>query len=139
MVYYSTNLFTEKDTDIKQSLGLTESKNESFSIMISAPERAIMELIYHIPKHAHYEDAQLTMESLNTLRPNLVQSLMEKCNSIKVKRFFMWLAEYNQHKWVERLELEKVDFGSGKRVLFKGGFFDNKYQITRPKYNERSG
>ncbi|MCK4865622.1 MAG: type IV toxin-antitoxin system AbiEi family antitoxin domain-containing protein, partial [Gammaproteobacteria bacterium] len=60
--------------------------------------------------------------------------LLEDCNSIKVKRFFMWLAEYNQHKWVERLDLTNVDFGKGKRTLFKGGVFNKKYQITVPEY-----
>ena len=125
-----------KSTDNK-TLGLTKSKNDSFTIALSTPERAIMELIYQIPKHAHYEDAQLTMESLSTLRPKAVQSLLEDCNSIKVKRLFMWLAEYNQHKWVERIDLNKIDFGEGKRTIVKGGYFDNKYQITIPKYSER--
>jgi transcriptional regulator with AbiEi antitoxin domain of type IV toxin-antitoxin system len=134
LVYSSTNLFTDNKT-----LGLTKSKNDSFTITLSTPERAIMELIYQIPKHAHYEDAQLAMESLTTLRPKVIQSLLENCNSIKVKRFFMWLAEYNQHKWVERLDLNKIDFGKGKRTIAKGGYFDNKYLITIPKYFGRKG
>lgn len=130
-VYASTNLFKEN-----QTLGLTQSKDESFSVTLSTPERAIMELIYLIPKHASYSDAQLAMESLTTLRPKVVQSLLEDCNSIKVKRFFTWLAEFNQHSWVNKLSLEKVDFGKGKRTICKGGKFDKKYQITVPTYNE---
>lgn len=129
LLYTSTNLFNDNKT-----LGLTESKDESFTVTLSTPERAIMELIYLMPKHAHFEDAQLTMESLTTLRPSVVQALLENCNSIKVKRFFMWLAEYNEHKWVERLDLTNVDFGKGKRTLFKGGVFNKKYQITVPEY-----
>lgn len=128
-LYSSTNLFNDNKT-----LGLTESKDDSYAVTLSTPERAIMELIYLMPKHAQFEDAQLTMESLTTLRPNVIQALLEDCNSIKVKRFFMWLAEYNQHKWVERLDLTNVDFGKGKRTLFKGGVFNKKYQITVPEY-----
>lgn len=127
-LYSSTNLFNDNKT-----LGLTESKDDSYAVTLSTPERAIMELIYLMPKHAQFEDAQLTMESLTTLRPNVIQALLEDCNSIKVKRFFMWLAEYNQHKWVERLDLTNVDFGKGKRTLFKGGVFNKKYQITVPE------
>ncbi len=130
-LYASTNLFNDNRT-----LGLTESKDDSYTVTLATPERAIMELIYLMPKHAHFEDAQLTMESLTTLRPNVVQELLENCNSIKVKRFFMWLAEYNQHQWVERLDLSNVDFGKGKRTIVKGGVFNKKYQITVPKYDD---
>ena len=131
-VYAGTNLFS-----VNKRLGLTESKDDAYTVTLSVPERAMMELIYLIPKHAHYEDAQLAMESLTTLRPSVVKALLEDCNSIKVKRFFMWLAEYNRHRWVERLDLTKVDFGKGKRTMFKGGSFNKKYQITVPEYYGR--
>jgi len=131
LIYASTNLFSD------HKLGLTESKDEAFNVTLSTPERAMMELIYLMPKYAHYDEAQLAMESLTTLRPNLVQSLLEDCNSIKVKRFFMWLAEHNQHQWVNRLNLAHVDFGKGKRTIVKGGVFNKKYQITVPKYDQQ--
>lgn len=130
--YTTTNLFGTEG-----KLGLSEFETDSFSIDLSTPERAIMELIHLLPNKAHFEDAQLAMESLTTLRPKLVQSLLADCNSVRVKRFFMWLAEYNRHKWVERLDLECIDFGKGKRTLFKGGYFDKKYQITVPEYYGR--
>lgn len=127
-LYSSTNLFNDNKT-----LGLSESKDTPYSVMLSTPERAIMELIYLLPKHASFEDSQLAMESLTTLRPNVVQALLNDCNSVKVKRFFMWIAEHNQHKWVDRLDVSHVDFGKGKRTLFKGGVFNKKYQITVPE------
>ena len=65
-----------------------------------------------------------------TLR--LVQALLERCNSVKVKRLFMVLAESFQHAWVKKLDLSKVDFGKGKRILVRGGRFDSKYNITVP-------
>lgn len=127
LVYVNTNLFGDN-----RSLGLSESKGDRFTVTLSTPERAIMELIYLIPKYALHEDAQLAMESLTTLRPKLVQALLEDCNSVRVKRYFMWLAEHNQHNWLKRLDLARVDFGKGKRTIFKGGVFNKKYQITVP-------
>jgi hypothetical protein len=62
----------------------------------------------------------------------LVQALLEHCASVKVKRLFMFLAENCKHGWAGKVDLSKVDFGSGKRVLKKGGRFDAKYQITVP-------
>jgi len=131
--YTTTHLFGDDE-----KLGLSELEANSFSIECSTPERAIMELIHLLPDKAHFEDAQLVMESLTTLRPKLVQSLLANCKSVRVKRFFMWLAEYNQHKWVERLDPENIDFGKGKRTLFKGGHFNKKYQITVPEYFGRA-
>ncbi len=37
------------------------------------------------------------MEGLTTLRPRLIQSLLEQCRSVKVKRLFTVLAEACNH------------------------------------------
>jgi len=91
-----------------------------------------MEVLYGVPQVDSYEEARLLMEGLSTLRPRLVQALLEHCASVKVKRLFMFLAENCKHGWAGKVDLSKVDFGSGKRVLKKGGRFDAKYQITVP-------
>jgi len=138
-LFIKTSLFSDDVTlgltEFRTGL-MTESGKESFSVTLSTPERAMMELIYLMPRHASFEGAQLMMESLTTLRPDVVQGLLENCQSIKVKRFFMWLAEQCQHKWVEQLKLDKVDFGKGKRSIFKGGVFNKKYQITVPEFDK---
>ncbi len=77
------------------------------------------------------------MEGLKTLRPAVVQELLEKTASIKVKRLFMHFAEKFNHPWLKHLDLEQVDFGKGKRVIAKGGQFDSKYNISVPKVNPR--
>jgi hypothetical protein len=70
------------------------------------------------------------MEGLTALRPRLVQTLLEHCASVKVKRLFMVLAERCNHAWVNKLDLSHVEFGKGKRMLLKGGRFDSEYRIT---------
>ncbi len=70
------------------------------------------------------------MENLATLRAELVQKLLENCHSIKVKRLFMYMAEKIAHSWVEELNTDRLDFGSGKRVIVPNGVLDKKYQIT---------
>ena len=44
----------------------------------------------------------------------------------------MLLAENCKHAWVPKVDLSKIDFGKGKRMLVKGGRFDHKYKITVP-------
>ena len=125
--YTTTNLFSGQADQ-----GLTKKDLGSYSIKVSAPERAMMEVLYGVPQVDSYEEARLLMEGLTTLRPRVVQTLLENCASVKVKRLFMLLAENCKHPWVRKVDLSKVDFGKGKRTLVKGGRFDPKYKITVP-------
>jgi Transcriptional regulator, AbiEi antitoxin, Type IV TA system len=93
----------------------------------------MLEVLYEVPRRELYEEATLLMEGLTTLRPRLVQTLLEHCTSVKVKRLFMVLAERCNHAWVNKLDLSHVEFGKGKRMLLKGGRFDSKYRITVPE------
>ncbi len=112
--------------------GLTQRDLGAFSLTVSAPERAAFELLRLVPHRESYEEARLLFEGLTTLRPKLVQQLLEECRSVKVKRLFLHLAEVCGLPWAGKLDLDRVDLGRGKRVIAKGGHFDTKYQITVP-------
>jgi hypothetical protein len=116
----------------EDDLGLTRKEMGAFSIKVSAPERAMMEVLYLVPQKESYEEAKLLMEGLSTLRPELVEELLKNCRSIKVKRLFMHLAEKCNLPWLTKLDTGKVNFGKGKRVVEKGGHFDSKYNISVP-------
>ena len=113
--------------------GFSEYREKEFSIRISSPERAALEMLFHLPGKGSFEEAYLIMENLITLRPTVVQSLLECCTSVKTKRLFMYMAERHQHAWVRKLNLSSVDFGKGKRVIVKEGTLDKKYNITVPR------
>ncbi len=125
--YFTTNLFDEQP-----QLGLTEYRAGELSLHISTPERAILEVLYLVPQTQSIESAWLLMEGLVTLRPRLLQSLLMACNSIKVRRLFLYLAEQQGHPWFERLDLESIDLGVGNRSIVSGGRLDAKYKITVP-------
>jgi hypothetical protein len=113
--------------------GLSEYREREFTIRISAPERAAMEMLYHVPGKVSFEEALLVMENLSGLRPQLVQDLLLNCNSVKVKRLFMYMAEKQAYPWVEQVDTSKVDFGQGNRSVVPHGTLDKKYKITVPK------
>ncbi len=92
----------------------------------------MMELLHLVPHDEPYEEAALLMEGLATLRPNLVQGLLESCRSIKVKRLFLHLAEECNHAWVDMLDTDGITLGQGKRMIVKGGRLDKRYNITVP-------
>lgn len=110
--------------------GFSVWKEREFSIRISSPERALMEMLYLVPEKISFEESLLIMESLVTLRPEVVQKLLETCRFVKVKRLFMYMAEKHKHPWVDKLDLSRVDFGRGKRRVVSGGELDPKYLIT---------
>jgi len=126
--YTATSLFAKT-----QDLGLTQRDFGSHAVTASTPERAMMEVLHHVPTVQSFSEAQLLMEGLSTLRPKLVQTLLEACRSVKVKRLFLYLAETANHPWFKQLDLKKVRLGHGKRVLVKGGRFVPRYNITVPR------
>lgn len=107
-----------------------------YKIKISSPELAAMEMLYLVPSEQGFDEAYHIMEGLTSLRPNLVQSLLESCSSIKVKRLFLYMAEKSGHGWFSKLNTEKIDLGSGKRMIAEGGVLDKTYNITVPKTYE---
>ena len=118
---------------LPSELGLRKHQEEGLVVQVSDPERAILEfLLRQSTDEAGYEHANLIFEGLGTLRPALVQTLLEQCSSVKVKRWFLHLAEKHQHAWLRQLDLTKISLGSGKRVLVPGGRLDPKYLITVP-------
>ena len=113
--------------------GFTEVKHGDFSVRVSAPERAILEVLHEATTNDAIDHAVELMDGLGTLRPQVVQSLLEGCRSVKVKRLFLWAAESAGHQWLSRVAVECLDMGKGKRRLYRGGQLNTKYGITVPK------
>jgi len=116
----------------KPDAGITKRPQGQYSVRLSAPERAAFELVDLVPNEQPFEGAQLLMESLTTLRPDLVQELLDACRSFKAKRLFLYWADKCGHAWFKQLDLKRVDLGRGNRVIARGGRLDPKYQITVP-------
>jgi hypothetical protein len=121
-------MFGEKDLGIK-SMEL----KDSVSVLVAEPERAILELLSHVNSKPGFLKGWHLIEGMMTLRPNLVQSLLKNCKSVKVKRLFLFMAENNELPWYGKLKISEIDLGSGKRTIVKNGKLDNKFKITVPE------
>ena len=113
--------------------GITTINENNFEAAISSPERAFLESLDLAPKYYNLTELYQVMEMLNGLRAGLLQKLLEECNSIKVRRLFLYMAEKAGHSWYEDLDLSKIDLGNGKRSIVKNGVYNSKYQITIPR------
>ena len=123
--YYASSIFPA-------NLGLIEIESAGFKFQISNAARAMMECLYLSPREQDLMECYNLMLGLNNLRPDTAQELLEACNSIKVKRLFLYLAEKVGHSWFDYLDLDRIDIGKGSRHLTDGGVFIPKYKITVP-------
>ena len=118
---------------ISSEIGLIDIKVKEFSINVSDEIRALMECLLLVPSQQELTECYEFMESMNNLHPKKVQELLEHCNSVKVKRLFLYLAEKIGHEWFNYLDVSRIDLGTGKRQVVDDGALDEKYQITVPK------
>jgi len=72
---------------IPPDMNMREMDQNSFTVKISDPVRALMECLYLATDEAALTECYELIEELNSLIPAKVQLLLENCSSIKVKRF----------------------------------------------------
>ena len=132
IIYKTTKLFPGAPQQ-----ALDSRQTGDFSIQISSAEQAVMELCYFVPLHESFEELDEIMSALSTLRPAVVQKLLETCGSVKVTRLFLYLAEKHNHAWYNHLSTGSLNFGRGKRVLAERGSYNDKYKIVVPESRER--
>lgn len=130
--FHPRQLFDEPVQDV--GFELIPAGVRDLSLQVSAPERAIMEVLYDVQGDEHaFVHALELFEGLTSLRPKSVNALLQHCRSIKVKRLFLFMADQFSYPWITRIEKNQLDLGSGKRVIVKGGKLDKQYLITVPE------
>lgn len=113
--------------------GIEQMDYRSLPIMVSSPERAIMECLLLAPVHYNFMDVYYLFEMLTSLRTSVLQELLENCTSVRVKRLFLYMAEKSRHRWFLKLDISRINLGSGTRSFEKGGVKNAKYDIVIPK------
>jgi hypothetical protein len=104
-----------------------------WSLTLSQPERAYLEMLDELPRHESFHQADMIMQSAANFSPRRLQKLLVDCGSVKVKRLFFYFADRHGHAWLKRLDKTAIDLGKGKRMLVPGGKLDPAYLITVPE------
>ena len=114
-------------------LGIEKMTIDNKEVYVSSRERAILECLY-LPESSHtLLDIYYLMESLTTLRPALIQQLLEACNSYKTKRLFLYMAEKAGYPWYKAIKADRIDIGSSRKMIVPTGKYIRKYNMTIPK------
>ena len=115
-----------------EMLGMINYQDGELKMKISDPARAMMECFALCPEKFPLSESYELMEGLSSLRPTLVQKLLEDCKSLKTKRLFLCFAEKANHSWFKYLDLRKIDLGLGNRSLVDSGVLVSKYKLVLP-------
>jgi hypothetical protein len=116
--------------------GLQDMTFNGFQLKASTMERALLESIFLCDGDVGLAEVAQIMETMTSLRPTVLQALLENCSSIRVKRIFLHLADKYKHAWFDFLDLTKVKLGTGKRVISESGTLDKKYLIVIRDFSE---
>lgn len=131
LVFHSRRLFAEHA--LAMELRTWPGPIRKWPLTIAEPERAILEMLPGVHDEFSFTHAAELMQGLTTLRPERVTEMLAACTHIKAKRLFLFLADYYQHPWLDRVEVKRVNLGSGKRSVVQGGKLDMTYFITVPE------
>lgn len=101
-------------------------------LMMSTPERAILEALDELPENEGFGTLDAVFQGLSGLRPRLLTQLLASCRSIKVKRMFFVFADRHAHAWRRHLDPQEFDLGAGDRAFIRGGRLHPDYRIVVP-------
>lgn len=121
------------DNETHRSLNTEHIPPWEWPLIVSTPERAILEMLAEVPRHASFHNLDMIFEGLSNLRPSLMEDLLGLCRSIKAKRLFFVFCDRHNHAWSKYVNPDKFDLGKGPRALIEGGRIHPKYHISVPK------
>ncbi len=124
---------------VAKKLGMVVADSLPWTVFVSSPERASLELAAGLTRGDSWDTAYETFSGLSMLRPALVQTLLEHCTRVVAKRLFLHLASQSGHAWLKPLDLSRIDLGTGDRQVVVGGWLDPSWRVTVPRQEAHSG
>ena len=110
--YQTTSLF---DESLPYSFGLTQLPAGGPDVLVSVPERAILELASDIGKGQSLEEASNLVIGLRNLRVKTLDVLLHHCTSVKVVRLVRDLGQGADFPWARELQRHVNRLGEGTR------------------------
>jgi hypothetical protein len=96
--YTARNLF---DSTLPKDFGMQPLPETPGGILVSEPERAVIELLSEVGIHQGIEEARNILEGARSLRPDILATLLKHSLRVKVARLcVLWAAELNL-PWAE--------------------------------------
>jgi transcriptional regulator with AbiEi antitoxin domain of type IV toxin-antitoxin system len=110
--YQTTALF---DDELPYETGLKPLPSGSPEVLVSVPERAILELASDIGKGQSMEEARNLVVGLRNLRSDVLDEFLRHCKRVKVVRLVRDLGLEADFSWAQDIQKHVDRLGAGKR------------------------
>lgn len=91
--YTARNPFSD---GLPEDFGLQPLPETPDGVLVSVPERALLEMLSEVGVHQGIEEARNIMEGTRSLRPEVLATLLKHCQRVKVERLCVgWSEELN--------------------------------------------
>ncbi|MCP5271502.1 MAG: type IV toxin-antitoxin system AbiEi family antitoxin domain-containing protein [Burkholderiaceae bacterium] len=110
--YQATHLF---DNTLPAAVGLAPLPGGRADLLVSAPERAVLELLSDIGKSQGLEEARHLVEGARSLRMDIMDTLLGHLKRIKVARLAHAFADDLGLPWSELARRHSERLGGGRR------------------------
>ncbi len=107
--YHRKRLFDESPTSL---LHVAPFEQRVGAPQVSAPERALLELLSDVGLRQPLQEASELIESTYTLRADVLRELLQHCTSIKTVRLCLQLGREKSLPWVAKLDPATLPTGS---------------------------
>lgn len=110
--YQATGLF---DSKLPKDMGLQPLPGGNPSVLVSVPERALLELLSDVGKTESLSEVKMIVEGLHSLREPVLDTLLKHTTRIKVIRLARMLAEELDLPWAKLAQKHSERSGNGVR------------------------
>jgi hypothetical protein len=116
--YHQKKLFKEQPDKL---LHVTAFETRPDGPRVSAPERAILELLSEVGVRQPLQEARELMESAYGLRVEVLRELLNHCTSVKTVRLCLQLGREYSLPWLKKLDPAKLPTGSSRPWVSRSG------------------
>jgi Transcriptional regulator, AbiEi antitoxin, Type IV TA system/Transcriptional regulator, AbiEi antitoxin N-terminal domain len=95
--------------------GLEPLPEQPNGVLVSVPERALLEMLSEVGIHQGVEEARNIMEGVRSLRPEVLSHLLKNCQRVKAARLCVHWAEELQLPWAETARSAALKHMNGGR------------------------
>lgn len=109
--YHQKRLFEEPPGAL---LHVRPFENRNGAPLVSAPERALLEVLSDVGVRQPLQEARELVESAYTLRADVLHDLLKRCTSVKTVRLCLQLGREFSSPWVAKLDPSQLPKGSNR-------------------------
>lgn len=96
-------------------MGLRPLPNGNRNVLVSVPERALLELASDVGKTQSLAEAANLVIGLHNIRPAVLEKLMSHCTRVKIVRLVRDLGTEAGMQWAQSMQQHVERLGAGKR------------------------